>query len=98
MSQASLEALGITNVLNVSITCPKPDFIPDANFLRISVNDGHVAKIRPFFDVAFRFIEKCRKANTKVLIHCLAGISRSPTLAIAYLMRNMNLRSDDAYK
>lgn len=98
LSNVTLNALGITNILNVSISCPKPDFIADANFLRISVNDGHAAKIRPFFDVAYRFIEKCRKANTKVLIHCLAGISRSPTLAIAYLMKNMNLRSDDAYK
>lgn len=98
LSSATLKALGIDNVLNVSISCPKPDFIADANFLRISVNDGHAAKIRPFFDVAYRFIEKCRKANSKVIIHCLAGISRSPTLAIAYLMRNLNLRSDDAYK
>ena len=66
LSRATLDALGITNVLNVSVSCPKPDFIPDANFLRISVNDGHVAKIKPFFDVAYRFIEKCRKANAKV--------------------------------
>ncbi len=58
LSSATLKALGITNVLNVSINCPKPDFISDANFLRISVNDGHTAKIRPFFDVAFRFIGK----------------------------------------
>lgn len=98
LSGATLKQLGITNVLNVSISCPRPEFIADANFLRISVNDGHAAKIRPFFDVAYRFIEKCRKANTKVIIHCLAGISRSPTLAIAYLMKHMNLRSDDAYK
>ncbi len=58
LSSATLTALGITNVLNVSINCPKPEFIPDANFLRISVNDGHAAKIRPFFDVAYRFIGK----------------------------------------
>ena len=80
------------------MSCPKPEFISDANFLRIPVNDGHAAKILPFFDVAYRFIEKCRKANCNVLIHCLAGISRSPTLAIAYLMRYKNLKSDDAYK
>lgn len=58
LSSATLNALGITNVLNVSINCPKPDFISDAHFLRISVNDGHSAKIRPFFDVAYRFIGK----------------------------------------
>lgn len=82
----------------MSATCPKPTFIDDAHFLRISINDGHGEKILPFFDVAFRFVEKCRKANAKVLIHCLAGISRSPTLAIAYLMKHLALKSDEAYK
>lgn len=58
LSGATLSALGITNVLNASMNCPKSEFISDENFLRISVNDGHTAKIRPFFDVAFRFIGK----------------------------------------
>ncbi|CAF0762081.1 unnamed protein product [Brachionus calyciflorus] len=98
LSETSMNNLGITCVLNVSITCPKPEFIQDANFLRVPINDGHSAKIIPYFDVAFKFIEKCRKANKKVLIHCLAGISRSPTLAIAYLMKHLNLKSDEAYK
>jgi protein-tyrosine phosphatase len=94
----TMKALNITNVINVSISCMKPSFISDAHFLRISVNDGYAAKILPFFDIAFKFIEKCRKSNSKVLIHCLAGISRSPTLAIAYLMKHSNLKLDDAYK
>lgn len=98
LSEKSMKALNITNVLNVSIQCPKPHFIEDAHFLRIPLNDGHAAKILPFFDVAYRFIEKCRKANTNVLIHCLAGISRSPTLAIAYLMKFKKLKSDEAYE
>ena len=32
------------------------------------------------------------------MIHCLAGISRSPTLAIAYLMKHLHLNSEQAYK
>lgn len=98
LSEKTMRALKITNVLNVSIQCPKPDFIEDSHFLRIPLNDGHAAKILPFFDVAYRFIEKCRKANSNVLIHCLAGISRSPTLAIAYLMKHRKLKSDEAYE
>lgn len=33
-----------------------------------------------------------------MLIHCLAGISRSPTLAMAYVMRSRLLTCDEAYK
>lgn len=98
LSRSSLHKLGITCVLNVSITCPKADHVLDADFLRVPINDGHSAKIISYFEVAFKFVEKCRKANKRVLVHCLAGISRSPTLAIAYLMKHMNMRSDEAFK
>jgi hypothetical protein len=54
----TMETLGITSVLNVSVNCKKPAFIKDQNFLRIPVNDGPADKILPFFDIAFRFIGK----------------------------------------
>jgi protein-tyrosine phosphatase len=42
--------------------------------------------------------DKVRESGGCVLVHCLAGISRSPTLAIAYVMRLMGMSNDDAYK
>lgn len=52
----TMDTLGITNVLNVSVNCQKPDFIGEQNFLRIPVNDGPFDKILPYFDQAFNFI------------------------------------------
>ena len=42
--------------------------------------------------------DKVHGANGCVLVHCLAGISRSPTLAIAFIMKHMRMSSDDAYR
>lgn len=93
-----LAAHNIGYELNVSASCPKPDFIPDAHFLRIPVNDSHADKLRPHFARACRFLDKVRESSGCVLVHCLAGVSRSPTVAIAYVMRHLGLSSDDAYR
>jgi dual specificity MAP kinase phosphatase len=89
---------GISYVINVSTSSPKPPFIPDEHFLRIPVNDNYNDKLMPYFDEAFQFLDKVREASGYVLIHCLAGISRSPTLAIAYVMRVFGIGTDEAYR
>lgn len=38
------------------------------------------------------------QSGSVVLIHCLAGISRSPTLAIAYVMRQNKWSAEKAYR
>lgn len=43
-------------------------------------------------------LEKAKLSNCRVIVHCLAGISRSATIAIAYIMKTMGLTSDDAYR
>lgn len=98
MSQDIIQVNDISYVLNVSTTCPQPPFIQEGHFFRIPVNDNYSAKMMPFFEEAFQFLDKVREANGCVLVHCLAGISRSPTLAIAYVMKHLNMSSDDAYR
>ncbi|CAD5220514.1 unnamed protein product [Bursaphelenchus okinawaensis] len=46
---------------------------------------------------AIAFIEKARSENKSVLVHCMAGISRSVTVCLAYLMYVMQCSLDDAF-
>nr|XP_023662329.1 dual specificity protein phosphatase 8-like isoform X2 [Paramormyrops kingsleyae]XP_023662338.1 dual specificity protein phosphatase 8-like isoform X2 [Paramormyrops kingsleyae] len=89
---------GITYVLNASNTCPKPDFICESHFLRVPVNDSYCEKLLPWLEKTNDFIDKAKVSNGRVIVHCLAGISRSATIAIAYIMKTMGLSSDDAYR
>ncbi|RVE56674.1 hypothetical protein OJAV_G00222980 [Oryzias javanicus] len=88
----------IAFVLNASNTCPKPDFIPESHFLRVPINDSFCEKILPWLDRSVEFIEKAKASNSRVLVHCLAGISRSATIAIAYIMKRMDMSLDEAYR
>ncbi|KAA0720612.1 Dual specificity protein phosphatase 16 [Triplophysa tibetana] len=88
----------IAYVLNASNTCPKPDFISEWHFLRVPVNDSFCEKILPWLDRSVDFIEKAKASDGRVLVHCLAGISRSATIAIAYIMKRMNMTLDEAYR
>uniref|UniRef100_A0A914HT97 protein-tyrosine-phosphatase n=1 Tax=Globodera rostochiensis TaxID=31243 RepID=A0A914HT97_GLORO len=87
------QGTAFTRVINLSETCPTPTALPDDahHFLRIPIKDSYCAKLLPHFDAAFKFIDEARKTGGKVLVHCLAGISRSPTSA-------KQIVSDEAYK
>ncbi|RWS09296.1 Dual specificity protein phosphatase 8-like protein [Dinothrombium tinctorium] len=98
MNRELLRSHNITYELNVSTTCPKPDFIKDSHFMRIPVNDNYSEKLLPYFPKACNFLDKVRESSGCAIVHCLAGISRSATVAIAYVMRHLKMSSDDAYR
>ncbi|VDD82033.1 unnamed protein product [Mesocestoides corti] len=88
---------GITHVINVSADGEASPHVPAARFLRIPIHDNGKADIVPFFTEAFDFLDLAKLSGGRVLVHCFAGISRSPTLAIAYLMKTEHISFDEAY-
>lgn len=63
----------------------KEDF-PDIEWYRFIVDDDPNEKISKYFYDTAIIIMKALKENKNVMVHCAAGMSRSPTLVIAYLM------------
>ena len=55
-------------------------------YLYLPADDHESFDISKYFDEAAEFIEGKGK-KTNVLVHCMAGISRSVTLVLAYLMK-----------
>ncbi|XP_014671182.1 PREDICTED: dual specificity protein phosphatase 8-like [Priapulus caudatus] len=98
LNQQALSVLGISYVLNVTGNCSRSDFVQDNYFLRIPVNDNYSDKLLPWFDIAFQFLDKVHESHECVLVHCMAGVSRSPTFAIGYIMKHVQMSSDEAYR
>ncbi|CAH1402384.1 unnamed protein product [Nezara viridula] len=92
-----LRDLGVSKVLNVTLqaTGPEPSGIA---YRQLPASDSGQQNIKQYFEEAFSFIEEARKSNCAVLIHCQAGVSRSPTIAIAYIMKHRGLSMIEAYK
>ncbi|XP_025034400.2 dual specificity protein phosphatase 22-A-like isoform X5 [Pelodiscus sinensis] len=58
----------------------------DMTYLCISASDSSTQNLIQHFKESIRFIHECRLHGGGCLIHCLAGVSRSTTVLVAYLM------------
>jgi len=88
-----LKAEKITHVLNLTGGAEHPDF---KYLIFGNVVDMPSQDILQHFPVCMQFIDDARKEGGKVLVHCAAGISRSSTICVAYLMREEGLSVTDA--
>ncbi|KAI9490823.1 protein-tyrosine phosphatase-like protein [Zychaea mexicana] len=57
----------------------------------IPIADNREANIIQFFPITNNFIEEAFESGKRILVHCLAGVSRSPTIVSAYLMNKRKL-------
>ncbi|XP_056382970.1 uncharacterized protein LOC130276942 isoform X2 [Hyla sarda] len=92
-------ALNISHVLNVTTHLPLYHAESGAlRYKRLPATDNSKQDLRQYFEEAFEFIEEAQQEGKGVLIHCQAGVSRSATVVIAYLMKHTLMTVGDAYK
>lgn len=84
----------------VNVTPNLPNVFEDSGsiqYLQIPITDHWSQNLASFFPSAISFIDGARERGEGVLVHCLAGISRSVTITVAYLMYKMSMSLNDAY-
>ena len=91
----ALRKRGITHVLTVAdIPPPWPDKF---KYRQISVADESQTDLLSRFEEAHQFIDEARGAGGAILVHCAAGVSRSATIVISYVMREDGKTYEEAF-
>merc|ERR1712088_479161 len=93
-----LTRLGVDHVLNVTAVSPTYDMSETITYKQLHAADNGYQNLKQYFEEAFDFIDLARSRGGSVLIHCQAGVSRSPTIAVAYLIKQFPMSLVDAYK
>uniref|UniRef100_A0A3B5KXU5 protein-tyrosine-phosphatase n=1 Tax=Xiphophorus couchianus TaxID=32473 RepID=A0A3B5KXU5_9TELE len=92
-----LQRMNIGYILNVTTHLPLYHYDTGLfNYKRLPATDSNKQNLRQYFEEAFEFI--AHQAGMGLLIHCQAGVSRSATIVIAYLMKHSWMTMTDAYK
>ncbi|KAL0964974.1 hypothetical protein UPYG_G00275140 [Umbra pygmaea] len=95
----TLQRYNIGYVLNVTTHLPLYHYDTGLyKYKRLPATDSNKQNLRQYFEEAFEFIEEAQQAGVGLLIHCQAGVSRSATIVIAYLMKHTWMTMTDAYK
>lgn len=96
-SKESLKEHNISRVLNVTSEESQYQHLDGFTYYQIAVEDRHEVDMLQHLPSAFAFIEQARLSNEKVLVHCHAGMSRSVTVVISYLMKYYEHSLNSAY-
>ena len=93
-NKKKLKQLGIKKVLTVMSAFGNHYSPHEFIHKSIDVNDDYQTNIIQYFKECILFIE----GKDKIFVHCAAGMSRSPTIVIAYIMWKRKLRLNEAIK
>jgi protein-tyrosine phosphatase len=93
-----LKKVGVTHIVNASTEVP--NFFPrEFTYIKLNLNDDLTEHIKTALESSFTFIDSAlRNPRAVVYVHCYAGISRSASVVLYYLMRKYRMSYDSAFR
>jgi len=95
-----MESLNIQKILNVADDVP--NFLESEGkfeYVNLSVADfGADTGISRTFGMAFEKLKEWEDSSCRVFVHCAAGLNRSATIVIAWLMHSRGLPLSEAWR
>lgn len=86
----------ITCIVNATTEEPSAP-LPGVDYLKVRVDDAPQANLHAYFDLVADKIRQTKEAGGRTLVHCVAGVSRSASLCIVYLIKHTGLSLRQAY-
>lgn len=84
----------VVNVTNDVLDAP----VPGIMYTRFSAVDEPTQDLKKYFNPAADRIEEAIRTGGRVVVHCMAGVSRSCAIVLAYLVRYRNMTLREAFK
>ena len=95
--QENIHKNQITCIINATYEAPHFQSETIDSF-RVPVDDQANENLFDYFDEIADLIEKTAKQGGVTVVHCIAGVSRSASFVIAYLIKYKNMTLKEAYK
>ncbi|XP_066538081.1 dual specificity protein phosphatase 19b [Hoplias malabaricus] len=92
----TLRRFKVTHVLNVAYGVENA-FPEQFTYKTVTMLDLPETQLSSYFPQCFEFIDEAREQGGVVLIHCNAGVSRSASIAIGYLMARQKIPFEEAF-
>ncbi|RWS06797.1 dual specificity protein phosphatase 18-like isoform X1 [Dinothrombium tinctorium] len=96
MTRENIKNHRITCIVNTTYEAPNLRQ-PGIDSIRISVDDTPTDDIGQHFDIGVDKIAEHAKRGERSVVHCVAGVSRSAALVIAYLIKHKRMTLHDAF-
>jgi protein-tyrosine phosphatase len=93
-----LDSLAVTHIITLNHQIPYPTRY---EYYPINIDDAPNEDIFQYFDDTYEFIEQSQQSlaggtGYSCLVHCAAGVSRSASIVLAYIMRKLRIPLDTA--